>query len=111
MRIYTSNHTLYSHVRTVHNDHSYIHRLLLLVTTVVLPEITNFRDTLFSLNVPEAEAGTLSTDAILVIQKCQQTIDNFLLLRTSPAEGDGCNGSDVWIRVVQQFEQGIDYSG
>lgn len=77
------------------------------VVALVLPEVTDFRDTLFSFDMAKAETGALSTYAILVVQKYQQTIDDILLFRSSSAKGDGGYRPNVGIRIIQQFEQSI----
>ena len=87
-----------------------IHGTLLAETPYTLPNMTDFRDTLFSFDVPKAKAGALSAYAILVVQQCQQTVDDLLLFSAGTAERDGRYCTNVRVRIIQQFEQSIHNS-
>ena len=82
----------------------YTHLFSFIICIACSPDVTDFGDSLFSFDVTEAEAGTLSAYAILVVKQRQQQIDDFLLFRPCAAKWDGSYRSNVGVRIIQQLE-------
>ena len=70
--------------------------------------MADFRDSLFSFDMTEAEAVALLAYAILIVKHCQQQIYDFLLSCPCAAERDGSYCSNVGVQIIQQLEQSIN---
>ena len=72
--------------------------------------MSNMGYSLFSFEMSEGEARSLSHDTILVLQKTNQFIHNIITVVSSPAQGNGSHGTNIGVLVFEQLDQGINHS-
>ena len=72
--------------------------------------MTNVGDSLVCLEVSERETGSLSHNAVRVLQQGDQTIHNKVTVVAGTTQRDGSHGTDVGVGIFQQINQSLDHS-